>query len=241
MNKEVKIINLGSKDFKETWEFQESLLKRNVDLKIDNKRNNQNNPTENYLLIVEHPHVYTLGKSGDSKNLLLSEHELKKQGIDYYPINRGGDITYHGPGQLVVYPIIDLENFVPDLGKYLRDLEQAVIDTLRNYDIESGRINGLTGVWLDFKDNDPNPRKICAIGIKSSRWITMHGLAFNLKTDLKYFDNIIPCGIDDKAVTSLEKEIEIDLNVEIVTNQLIDNLIKHIGIESSQFLTLEDV
>lgn len=224
MNKKVKIIDLGLKDYKETWDFQEKLLSEIVQAKIDNKRNSKNTPTDNYLLIVEHPHVYTLGKSGDLKNLLLSEEELKERGIDYYPINRGGDITYHGPGQLVIYPIFDLENFEPDLGKYLRYLEEAIILTLKNYGLESGRIDGLTGVWLDYEENADNPRKICAIGIKTSRWVTMHGLAFNVNSDLSYFDNIIPCGIDDKAVTSLDKEIGEHVNMEELKTKVIQIL-----------------
>lgn len=225
LNKEVSIINLGNLDFKKAWDIQETLLAENVEIKISNKRNSENRPTKNYLLIVEHPHVYTLGKSGDSNNLLLSSDQLKDKKIDYYPINRGGDITYHGPGQLVMYPIIDLENFEADLGKYLRNLEEAVIQTLQEYNIESGRIDGLTGVWLDYKENDPKPRKICAIGIKSSRWVTMHGLAFNINTDLSFFKNIIPCGIDDKAVTSLSKE----LNKKVKIEDIIDKMISHLS------------
>ncbi len=210
--------------FKKAWDIQEKLLARNVEIKISNKRNSQTNPTKNYLLIVEHPHVYTLGKSGDPKNLLLSEPELKQKKIDYYPINRGGDITYHGPGQMVIYPIFDLENFEPDLGKYLRNLEEAVILTLKEYNLDSGRISGLTGVWLDYKNSSPNPRKICAIGIKSSRWVTMHGLAFNINTELNFFENIIPCGIDDKAVTSLAKELDKPVNMEEVRKKMILHL-----------------
>lgn len=221
MNNQVDLIDLGKMPFKEAWDIQENLLARNIEIKISNKRNSQSQATKNYLLIVEHPHVYTLGKSGDPKNLLLSESELKQRNIDYFPINRGGDITYHGPGQIVIYPIFDLENFEPDLGKYLRTLEEAVILTLKEYNIDSGRIPGLTGVWLDYKNNSPNPRKICAIGIKSSRWVTMHGLAFNINTDLNYFDNIIPCGIDDKAVTSLANELEEDVNINEVRKKLV--------------------
>ncbi len=211
-------------DFKKAWDIQEKLLAENVELKISNKRNSENKPTTNYLLIVEHPHVYTLGKSGDPNNLLLSPSELKEKNIDYYPINRGGDITYHGPGQLVIYPIFDLENFEADLGKYLRNLEEAVILTLKEYNIKSGRIEGLTGTWLDYESNNPNPRKICAIGIKSSRWVTMHGLAFNINTDLSLFKNIIPCGIDDKAVTSLAKELNKEINMDEVTEKMISHL-----------------
>jgi lipoyl(octanoyl) transferase len=225
--------------FQKAWDLQEKLLAKNLEIKIANKKEGLNNPTENYLLIVQHPHVYTLGKSGDPKNLLLSEAELKSKGIQYFPINRGGDITYHGPGQLVVYPILDLENFDADLGKYLRNLEESVIMTLKTFGIDSGRIPGLTGVWLDYKEGQKKPRKICAIGIKSSRWITMHGLAFNINTDLDYFKNIIPCGIDDKDVTSLKKEIGKPQDIKAVSDLLVKNLTHLFGFEVSNLNELE--
>ncbi len=207
-NKKVIFIDLGRKDYKETWEYQEEIFDQIVATKI----NNRNLPpdrqliTRNYLLFVEHPHVYTLGKSGEPSHLLLNEASLAQKGATYYKINRGGDITYHGPGQLVGYPILDLDNFFTDIHKYLRFLEQAVILTLADYGVDAGRIEGLTGVWLDHV-NQRNPRKICALGVKSSRWVTMHGFAFNLNADLSYFGNIVPCGISDKAVTSLHLEL----------------------------------
>ena len=208
INKKVQFINLGSIDYQEAWDYQTKLFEDIVAKKIANRKKESDDEvqTENYLLFCEHPHVYTLGKSGSEDNLLLNELELKERNASYYKINRGGDITYHGPGQLVGYPILDLDNFFTDIHKYLRLLEEAVILTLREYDIDGGRIDGLTGVWIDYKVQ-MNPRKICALGVKSSRWVTMHGFAFNIHPDLDYFKNIIPCGIDDKAVTSLEKEL----------------------------------
>ena len=208
INKKVQFINLGSIDYQEAWDYQTKLFEDIVAKKIANRKKESVDEvqTENYLLFCEHPHVYTLGKSGSEDNLLLNELELKERNASYYKINRGGDITYHGPGQLVGYPILDLDNFFTDIHKYLRLLEEAVILTLREYDIDGGRIDGLTGVWIDYKVQ-MNPRKICALGVKSSRWVTMHGFAFNIHPDLDYFKNIIPCGIDDKAVTSLEKEL----------------------------------
>ncbi len=208
INKSVEFRDLGLMDYQEAWDYQERIFAETVALKI----NNRNLPTEsqartpNYLLFVSHPHVYTLGKSGKPENLLLDESGLAIHQATYYRINRGGDITYHGPGQLVGYPILDLDNFFTDIHKYLRFLEEAVIRTLADYRIEAGRIDGLTGVWLDHVAQQ-NPRKICALGVKSSRWVTMHGFAFNLNVDLSYFGHIVPCGIDDKAVTSLHLEL----------------------------------
>lgn len=215
INKKVEFRDLGKMDYQEAWDYQEDLFAKTVALKIQNRNlpAEEQTPTPNYLLFVEHPHVYTLGKSGKEENLLLDEKGLEDHHATYYKINRGGDITYHGPGQLVGYPLLDLDNFFTDIHKYLRFLEEAIILTLADYGIEAGRIDGLTGVWLDHLDQK-NPRKICAMGVKSSRWVTMHGFAFNVNADLSYFGNIIPCGIDDKAVTSLEKELgkKIDLN-----------------------------
>lgn len=215
INKKVEFRDLGKMDYQEAWDYQEDLFAKTVALKIQNRNlpAEEQTPTPNYLLFVEHPHVYTLGKSGKEENLLLDEKGLEDHHATYYKINRGGDITYHGPGQLVGYPLLDLDNFFTDIHKYLRFLEEAIILTLADYGIEAGRIDGLTGVWLDHVDQK-NPRKICAMGVKSSRWVTMHGFAFNVNADLSYFGNIIPCGIDDKAVTSLEKELgkKIDLN-----------------------------
>ena len=205
MNKKVSIIDLGSKDYKETWDFQESLFKETLDVKIRNRREETNLITPNHFLFVEHPHVYTLGKSGDISNLLLNEEQLAAKGATFYKINRGGDITYHGPGQIVGYPILDLENFFTDIHKYLRLLEETIILTLADYGIKSERSPGETGVWLDV--GTPFARKICAMGVRASRWVTMHGFAFNVNADLGYFDNIIPCGIRGKAVTSLNVEL----------------------------------
>jgi lipoyl(octanoyl) transferase len=205
MNKRIKLQNLGYKDYKESWDYQESLFKEILDLKIKNRRQNLNEETPNYLLMVEHPHVYTLGKSGDVNNLLISEAELEKKQAKYYKINRGGDITYHGPGQLVGYPILDLDNFFTDIHKYLRFLEECIILTLTDYGLKAERSPGETGVWLDV--GTAFARKICAMGVRASRWVTMHGFALNVNADLGYFDHIIPCGIQGKAVTSLNVEL----------------------------------
>ncbi len=208
INKKVEFRDLGLMDYQQAWDYQESLFAETVALKIKNRElpPDYQFPTPNYVLFVEHPHVYTLGKSGKPENLLLDEDGLQKNHAHYYKINRGGDITYHGPGQLVGYPILDLDNFFTDIHLYLRLLEEAVILTLQDYGIPAGRISGLTGVWLDHIEQK-NPRKICAMGVKSSRWVTMHGFAFNVNVDLEYFKHIIPCGIDDKSVTSLSKEL----------------------------------
>lgn len=208
MNKTIQLQDLGRKDYKTTWEFQEALFKGIVDLKIQNRREETEIPTPNYFLFVEHPHVYTLGKSGDFENLLLSEKQLEAKGATFYKINRGGDITYHGPGQIVGYPILDLENFFTDIHKYLRFLEEAIILTLAEYGVESGRSDGETGVWLGV--GSPFARKICAMGVRASRWVTMHGFALNVNADLGYFDNIIPCGIRGKAVTTLNVELGVE-------------------------------
>jgi len=205
MNKQINLQNLGFKDYKETWDYQEQLFKEILDLKIKNRRQNLNEITPNYLLMVEHPHVYTLGKSGDIKNLLISEAELEKRQAKYYKINRGGDITYHGPVQLVGYPILDLDNFFTDIHKYLRFLEECIILTLKDYGLKAERSPGETGVWLDV--GTPFARKICAMGVRASRWVTMHGFALNINADLGYFDHIVPCGIEGKAVTSLNVEL----------------------------------
>ncbi|SHM64408.1 lipoyl(octanoyl) transferase [Cyclobacterium lianum] len=208
INKKVYFKDLGRKDYRETWDLQEQLFADTVSIKINNRNvpPHSQQQTPNYLLFVEHPHVYTLGKSGKPENLLLDNAGLERVGASYYPINRGGDITYHGPGQLVGYPVLDLDNFFTDIHKYLRFLEEAIIATLEEYDIAAGRIEGLTGVWIDHI-HQRHPRKICALGVKSSRWVTMHGFAFNLNTDTNYFGHIVPCGISDKAVTSLHLEL----------------------------------
>ena len=222
MNKQINLQNLGYKDYKETWDYQESLFKEILDLKIKNRRQNLNEITPNYLLMVEHPHVYTLGKSGDIKNLLISETELEKRQAKYYKINRGGDITYHGPGQLVGYPILDLDNFFTDIHKYLRFLEECIILTLKDYGLKAERSPGETGVWLDV--GTPFARKICALGVRASRWVTMHGFALNVNADLGYFDHIIPCGIEGKAVTSLNVELG---KKEIPLAEVQEKVLKH--------------
>jgi len=226
INKKTKFIQLGLIDYKEGWDFQEKLFYETVNIKIKNRNLEIEDQfeTPNHLIFCSHPHVYTLGKSGDEKNLLLDDSGLSEKNASFYKINRGGDITYHGPGQIVGYPILDLDNFFTDIHKYLRLLEEAVILTLADYKIAAGRIEGLTGVWIDF-ENPIKARKICALGVKSSRWVTMHGFAFNVLTDLSYFNNIIPCGIDDKAVTSLEKE----LGEKPVLNEVEEKLKKHLA------------
>jgi lipoyl(octanoyl) transferase len=207
--------DLGLIDYKEAWDYQEKLHAEIVSLKLEGRKQSPGSEpqTPNYLLFCEHPHVYTLGRSGDEKNLLATASDLIKAQATFYKNNRGGDITYHGPGQIVGYPILNLDLFFTDIHKYLRYLEEAIILTLKEYGIESGRIEGLTGVWIDT-GNKIKARKICAFGVRCSRWVTMHGFAFNVNTDLDYFGNIIPCGIQDKAVTSLEKELgkKMDMN-----------------------------
>ncbi|MEY3086429.1 MAG: hypothetical protein RLZ93_348 [Bacteroidota bacterium] len=201
----VRVRDLGRIDYKQAWDLQEELLKTAVDCKISNRKNETAVMPQQHLLFCEHPHVYTLGKSGAFENLLLDEAHLQQIDAQFYKINRGGDITYHGPGQLVMYPILDLEQFFTDIHQYLRYLEDAVIRTLAEFQITAARYEGLTGVWIDA--DTPRARKICAMGVKCSRWITMHGIALNVSPDLGYFGNIVPCGIQDKAVTSMAKEL----------------------------------
>ncbi len=222
MNKKVQLQDLGFKDYKQTWDYQEQLFKGIVDAKIKNRREETDFETNNYFLFVEHPHVYTLGKSGDLSNLLLNESQLTEKGATFYKINRGGDITYHGPGQIVGYPILDLDNFFTDIHKYLRLLEEMIILTLAEYGLKAERSNGETGVWLDV--GTPFARKICAMGVRASRWVTMHGFALNVNADLGYFDNIIPCGIRGKAVTSLNVELG---KKEVDEAEVKDKLLKH--------------
>ena len=205
MNRQIKFIDLGTMDYKEAWDFQQNLFDEIVEIKKKNRKNNTNIKTPNYFLFVEHPHVYTLGKSGNHSNLLIDENQLKNKNASFYKINRGGDITYHGPGQIVGYPILDLENFFTDIHKYLRFLEQTVIQTLDNFGIKGERNDGKTGVWIDI--DTPFPKKICAMGVRASRWVTMHGFALNVNVDLDYFNNIIPCGLTDNVVTSINKEL----------------------------------
>ncbi len=224
MNKKVALQDLGLKDYKETWDYQETLFKNIVDTKVRNRREDAGLETPNHFLFVEHPHVYTLGKSGDINNLLVDEKMLAEKGATFYKINRGGDITYHGPGQVVGYPILDLDNFFTDIHKYLRFLEEMVILTLADYGLKGQRSKGETGVWLDV--GTPFARKICAMGVRASRWVTMHGFALNVNTDLGYFDMMIPCGIKDKAVTSLNVELgQKEVDMEGVKEKLLKHFI----------------
>ncbi|MBI1835947.1 MAG: lipoyl(octanoyl) transferase LipB [Flavobacteriia bacterium] len=221
---EVIFKDLGLIDYKEAWDFQEKLFADTIDSKIKIRNGETEIVTKNYLLFCEHPHVYTLGKSGSVDHLLLNEEQLQENNANFYKINRGGDITYHGPGQLVGYPIFDLDHFFSDIHKYLRFLEQAVIDTLAEYQIMGDRMEGLTGVWIE--PNSSKARKICAMGVKSSRWVTMHGIGFNINSDLSYFSNIIPCGIDDKAVTSMKQELGREVDMKEVAEILKEKLAK---------------
>ena len=224
MQNKIELIDLGKKDYKETWDYQEKLFQGIVDIKIENRKNNTEIVTPNYFLFVEHPHVYTLGKSGDISNLLLSEEQIAQKGATFYKINRGGDITYHGPGQIVGYPILDLDNFFTDIHKYLRFLEEVIIKTLEEYGVNSTRSEGETGVWLDV--GTPFARKICALGVRTSRWVTMHGFALNVNANLGYFDNIIPCGIKGKAVTSIEAELNRKVPLEEVKSKILKHFTK---------------
>ncbi|WP_240737323.1 lipoyl(octanoyl) transferase LipB [Hymenobacter metallicola] len=227
-NRQVTVYQLGLADYEATWARQEELLAATLALKVRNRQAAEEGrpaePTPNYLLLCQHPHVYTLGKSGKPEHLLLDEAGLQQHGATFHRINRGGDITYHGPGQLVGYPILDLDNFFTDIHRYLRLLEEAVIRTLAEYGLTAGRIAGLTGVWLDFEEGAPNPRKICAMGVKCSRWVTMHGFALNVTTDLSYFGYIVPCGITDKAVTSLAQELGHAVSLSEVEQRLVPHL-----------------
>ncbi|MCX7550671.1 lipoyl(octanoyl) transferase LipB [Xanthomarina sp. F2636L] len=225
MNKQIELQDLGSSDYKDTWDYQESLFKSIIDIKFSNRRENTCIETSNYFLFVEHPHVYTLGKSGDMSNLLINEEQLKAKGASFYKVNRGGDITYHGPGQIVGYPILDLENFFTDIHKYLRLLEEMIILTLAEYGLKAERSKGETGVWLDV--DTPFARKICAMGVRASRWVTMHGFALNVNANLGYFDNMIPCGIRGKAVTSLNVELG---KKEVNEAEVKEKLLKHFTI-----------
>lgn len=226
-NKNIQFKDLGLIDYKQAWDHQASLLEGIVQTKRDNREREEQMQTENFLLFCEHPPVYTLGKSGSTDNILLSEEEMTERGIQFYKINRGGDITFHGPGQIVGYPILDLENFFTDIHKYLRLLEESIIQTLAEYGVKAGRIEKATGVWVDI-DKGPLARKICAMGIRCSRWVTMHGWAFNVNTDLDYFNHIIPCGITDKGVTSLNKELGVQtVDINEVKQKLLQNFTKN--------------
>ena len=227
MTPTVRFHDLGLIDYKEAWDLQESLFKETIDLKIRIRNGETELKTENHLLFCQHPHVYTLGKSGSEENLLLDDQGLNDKGARYYKINRGGDITYHGPGQLVAYPIFDLDHFFTDIHKYMRFLEESVIRTLAEFGIESGRVEGLTGVWIEGDTH--RARKICAMGVKSSRWVTMHGIGFNVNSDLSYFSHIIPCGIDDKAVTSMQQELGHEVDMAKVSEILKEKLADQFG------------
>lgn len=232
MNKNTRFIKLGLIDYKEAWDYQTEIFNRIVSVKLDNRSLPvaEQHPTENYLIFCEHPHVFTLGKTGDDQNLLIPKEQLRSIKASYYHTNRGGDITYHGPGQIVGYPVIDMENFFTDIHKYMRLMEEAIIQTLEEFGIQAGRITGLTGVWVNA-DNTAPARKIAALGVKTSRWVTMHGFAFNVNTDLRYFDYIIPCGIHDKAVTSMEKELGSKQNMLAVEQTLKEKLRHQFGFQ----------
>jgi lipoyl(octanoyl) transferase len=223
MNKSIIVHDLGLVEYEKALEYQLNLFNEIIESKLSNRRSNSNIITKNHLVFVEHPHVYTLGKSGEIKNLLLNKEELEKKGIKFYYTNRGGDITCHGPGQVVCYPIIDLDNFFTDIHKYLRFLEEVVILTLNELGINGERSINETGVWLDA--NSFEARKICAMGVKASRWVTMHGLALNVNNDLSFFDNIIPCGISNKSITSIAKELNKKIDIDLVKNKIIDNFL----------------
>lgn len=229
INRSIRFIDLGLKEYAEAWDFQTARHESIIAVKIQNRSaEGPEQATENFLIFCEHPHVFTLGKSGDEKNLVIPKEQLSTISASYHQINRGGDITYHGPGQLVAYPVLDLENFFTDIHLYMRNMEEAVILTLRDFGIESGRVPGLTGVWIDG-DKPGSARKICAMGVKTSRWVTLHGLALNVNADLNYFNYIIPCGISDKAVTSMEKELGRTINMEEVKKSLLKNFIAVFG------------
>jgi lipoyl(octanoyl) transferase len=211
----VELRNLGLIDYKEAWDYQENLFDQIVAAKQQKRELKTDVLTPNFLLFCEHPHVYTIGKSGKDTNLLINEQMLKRHGASLYKINRGGDITYHGPGQLVTYPILDLDNFKLSIKSYIDKLEEVIIRTLNRYGVVATRSDGATGVWLDAT-NHAKARKICAIGVRTSHWVSMHGFAFNISTDLSYFEHIIPCGIQGKSVTSLEKELGRKVEMEEV-------------------------
>jgi len=234
MNKEVQYSDMGPIRYKEAWDLQLHLFEKIKEIKLQNRDlpAEEQIITPNYMLFCEHNHVYTLGKSGLIENLLLNNEQLKKEDIEFFHINRGGDITYHGPGQLTGYPIFDLDNFKSDIIVYLRDLEQAIIEVLEEYGIKGGRINGLTGVWLDWED-PLKARKICAMGVHTSRWVTMHGFGLNVSTDLSYFGHIVPCGIIDKSVTSIEKEVG-KVKMEDVKKLCLEKISKTFGAKIRQ-------
>ena len=217
----IELIELGIKDYQDAWDFQQKLHQGIIDIKLANRKREDKEKNPNYFIFTEHPHVYTLGKSGDMSNLLLNEGQLMEKGIQFVKTNRGGDITYHGPGQIVGYPIINLEDFSPDIHLYMRNLEEVIIRTLEEYGIKGSRSEGETGVWLDV--GTPFARKICAMGVRTSRWVTMHGFALNVNANLGYFDHIIPCGIKGRAVTSLEAELNRKVSMDEVKSKILDH------------------
>lgn len=230
INRKARFEDLGLMDYQQAWDYQTRLFQQTLDVKLANRSlpPERQAPTDNYVLFVEHPHVYTLGRNGNQSNLLIAQNDLSKIGAAYYPINRGGDITYHGPGQIVGYPVLDLENFFTDIHRYMRSLEEAVILTLAEFSVAAERIEGLTGVWIS---NGTAPRKICALGVKTSRWVTMHGFALNVNTDLKYFNHIVPCGINDKQVTSMAELLGTPQDTRAVAARLRDNIARVFEIE----------
>ncbi len=230
MNKKTQFIHLGLIDYKQAWDYQTEIFNKTLAVKAENRElpAQSQKSTDNYVIFCEHPHVFTLGKSGKEANLLLAAGDLDSVHASYYHINRGGDITYHGPGQIVGYPVIDMENFFTDIHRYMRLMEEAVIQTLAHFGIVAGRIDGLTGVWID---EDGDARKICALGVKTSRWVTMHGSALNVNTELRYFDSIVPCGIRDKAVTSMQKELGASQDMAAVERILKEKLGEQFGFE----------
>ena len=233
-NKKIILRDIGKSSFSDAWQYQEEIFKKTIDQKIENRSSESKIETDNFLIITEHNPVYTIGKSGDISNLLLNDNEMKTEGIEFYKINRGGDITYHGPGQIMGYPIIDLDNFFTDINLYLRKLEEVIINTLKSYDLRGFTIKGETGVWV--KDNNGLSKKVCAFGIRASRWVTMHGFSFNINPELTYFKNIIPCGIKDKGVTSVS-ELK---NSYIEMNQIKQILYKNFAKSFSAELVFEN-
>ena len=220
-NKKILVKDIGKLSFSDAWQYQEKIFKNIIDQKVQNRSLNEKIETKNFLILTEHNHVYTIGKSGDISNLLIDKKELIKREIEFFKINRGGDITYHGPGQIMGYPIFDLDNFFTDINLYLRKLEEVIISTLDSYSLKGFTIKGETGVWV--KDKDGLSKKICAFGIRASRWVTMHGLCLNVDPDLSFFDHIIPCGIKNKGITSLKQLKKGDIDINEVKSRLVEN------------------
>jgi len=220
-NKKILVKDIGKLSFSDAWQYQEKIFKNIIDQKVQNRSLNEKIETKNFLILTEHNHVYTIGKSGDISNLLIDKKELIKREIEFFKINRGGDITYHGPGQIMGYPIFDLDNFFTDINLYLRKLEEVIINTLESYSLKGFTIEGETGVWV--KDKDGLSKKICAFGIRASRWVTMHGLCLNVDPDLSFFDHIIPCGIKNKGITSLKQLKKGDIDINEVKSRLVEN------------------